>query len=126
MGSSFLVFLQGYVLPHTYFCFRICNPIVCTCKEFFNTYISWLLPISQSKHFNIMMTSIICRSVLVRPSAKLGIGQWLEHCNLTMLNLKFCQIEHQAKVISMLVCLSPSSLSRAFACHSVACICYYM
>ena len=69
-------------------------------------------PISQSKHYIIMMASICTYRYYIRPSIMLGLGQWVEQCYLTMPG-------YQAKK-KYLYCFSSS---RTFAHHSMTCIC---
>ena len=59
---------------------RVVQP--CTCKEYI---ILGYFPILQSNHDNIMMTSICTDQYCTRPSAMLGLGQWVEQCNQSML-----------------------------------------
>ena len=57
-------------------------------------------PISQSKHCNIMMASICTDQYCIRPSTILGLGQWVEQCNLITAVIAS---GHQAKIIIWLI-----------------------
>ena len=94
-GSCFQLLLANSSHSHTYtstFPFQKCSSHYvtkhqviqpCTCKEY--TIVGYF-PISQSKLCNIMMPSIMYRSVLY---CMLGLGQWVEQCNQTMLGFQF-------------------------------------
>ena len=64
---------------------------------------------------NLAITSYNCINMYrycVRPSAMLGLGQWVEQCNLIMLDLKLCPMGHLAKYIYIYICFSPFSHLR--------------
>ena len=46
-------------------------------------------PISQSNHYNIMMTSVCTDQYCNWPSSMLELGQWVEQCNLTMQGFQY-------------------------------------
>ena len=80
--------LSHFVLGH-----QVVKP--CTYKQYIlyiYTILGYFL-ISQSNHYNIMMASVCTDQYCIRPSAMLGLGQWVEQCNLTMLGFP---IGHQA------------------------------
>ena len=87
-------------LPHLCFHCKICHPNMLQDTRLSNLAAVrniQFLAISQSKHYNIKMTSnnVQIAPVLYRPSAMLGLGQWVEQCSLKGgLDLKPTKLEH--------------------------------
>ena len=53
-----------------------------------NAYNSWLLPCITTQPLQHHKASICKCQYSIRPSAMLGLGQWVEQCNLTMLGFQ--------------------------------------
>ena len=75
----------------------------------------WLLTYITFNFYNIMMALICTDQYCIRPSAMLGLGQWVELCNLTMLGFP---VWHWAKIIfRKKICLHYCSLALFFLLH---------
>ena len=98
---------------------RICHSIMlrelCIRVENIHTILGYF-SISQSSHYNIIMASICTDQYCIRPSAMLGLGQWGEQCNLTMLGFQ---------VLSNIYCFSLTHLCSPLNLLCIRYCCYY-
>ena len=107
--------------------YTYCRALGCSSLHLGNINIQFCLLLHISIHHDVMMTSFCTDQYCIRPSAVLGLRQWVEQCNLTMLGFQVCPIWHQAKIDvfllpSSLSCTFALSFSHNFACQPMPCI----
>ena len=96
----------------------------CTCKNIF-LYNSWLLLHITIQHYNIMMASLCTGQYCIRPSALLGLGQWVEQCNLTMLGYQVLFHMTSFNVLHSLLVEHMEVYERRVCVRRGTCMCVY-